>query len=145
MGDEPFYRSGKKIEPDRAVPRLTVETLWALSKDQHVMTCLIIEAPVGDELRVLVDGEMYLTECRDDRAARNFDRARAGSAMIRPIKVGAAPMPRKDRGSDGGVAEIDQSSERAERGASDGYDTSRFLDHRGHGCRSAGAGTRAGP
>jgi hypothetical protein len=62
MSDEPFYTPGKKIEPDRPVPRLTVETLWTVRKDQHVMTCLIVEAPVGEELRVLVDGEMYLTE-----------------------------------------------------------------------------------
>jgi len=62
MSDEPFYAPGKKIEPDRPVPRPTIETLWTVFKDQHVMTCLIVEAPVGEELRVLVDGEMYLTE-----------------------------------------------------------------------------------
>ena len=62
MSDEPFYTPGKKIEPDRPVPRLTIETLWTVFKDQHVMTCLIVEAPVGEELRVLVDGEMYLPE-----------------------------------------------------------------------------------
>ena len=28
------------------------------------MTCLIVEAPVGEELRVLLDGEMYLSEIR---------------------------------------------------------------------------------
>ena len=26
------------------------------------MTCVIVEAPAGEELRVLLDGEMYLTE-----------------------------------------------------------------------------------
>jgi hypothetical protein len=62
MSDEPFYAPGKKIEPDRPVPRATIETLWTVFKDQHVMTCLIVEAPVGEELRVLVDGEIYLTE-----------------------------------------------------------------------------------
>ena len=62
MSDEPFYTPGKKIESDPPVPRHTIETLWTVWKDQHVMTCLIVEAPVGEELRVLVDGEMYLTE-----------------------------------------------------------------------------------
>jgi hypothetical protein len=60
MSDEPA--PGNKIEPDRREPALTNETLWTVCKDQHVMTCLIVEAPVGEELRVLVDGEMYLTE-----------------------------------------------------------------------------------
>jgi hypothetical protein len=62
MTDEPFYTPGKTVEPDRVAPRRTIETLWTVYKDQHVMTCLIVEAPVGEELRVLVDGEMYLTE-----------------------------------------------------------------------------------
>jgi hypothetical protein len=62
MSDEPFYTPGKTIEPDQPAPRLTIETLWTVRKDQHVMTCLIVEAPVGEELRVLVDGELYLTE-----------------------------------------------------------------------------------
>jgi hypothetical protein len=60
MSDEPTL--GNKIEPDRRAPAFTNETLWTVYKDQHVMTCLIVEAPVGEELRVLVDGEMYLTE-----------------------------------------------------------------------------------
>ena len=47
--------------------RPTLETLWTVFKDQHVMTCLIVEAPVGEELRVLVDGEMYLTEAHPVR------------------------------------------------------------------------------
>jgi hypothetical protein len=60
MSDE--RRPGNKMEPDRRAPALTNETLWTIRKDQHVMTCLIVEAPVGEELRVLVDGEIYLTE-----------------------------------------------------------------------------------
>src|ERR1700721_147193 len=52
---------------ERGAPRRTIETLWTVYKDQHVMTCLIVEAPVGEELRVLVDGEMYLTEVHSVR------------------------------------------------------------------------------
>jgi hypothetical protein len=62
MSDEPFYTPGRKIEPGQPVPPRTIEKLWTVFKDQHEMTCLIVEAPVGEELRVLVDGEMYLTE-----------------------------------------------------------------------------------
>jgi hypothetical protein len=62
MSDEPFYAPGRKIEPDRPAPRRVLETLWTVRKDQHVMTCIIVEAPAGEELRVLLDGEMYLTE-----------------------------------------------------------------------------------
>jgi hypothetical protein len=59
MSDE--LTPGNNTEPDRQAPALTNE-LWTVWKDQHVMTCLIVEAPVGEELRVLVDGEMYLSE-----------------------------------------------------------------------------------
>jgi hypothetical protein len=62
MSDEPFETSGKKMEPHRPSPLRTIDTLWTVRKDQHVMTCLIVEAPAGEELRLLVDGEMYLTE-----------------------------------------------------------------------------------
>jgi hypothetical protein len=62
MSDEPFYTPGTKIDPDPRVPRPTIETLWTVWKEQHVMTCLIVESPDGEELRVLVDDEMYLTE-----------------------------------------------------------------------------------
>jgi hypothetical protein len=62
MSDEPFYAPGRKVEPQRPTPRRTIDTLWTVRKDQHVMTCLTVEAPVGEELRVLVDGELYLTE-----------------------------------------------------------------------------------
>ena len=60
--DEPFYKPGNKVEPQRPTPSRTIDTLWTVRKDQHVMTCLIVEAPVGEELRVLVDDELYLTE-----------------------------------------------------------------------------------
>jgi hypothetical protein len=59
MSDEPT--PANKTEPARRAPALTNE-LWTVRKDQHAMTCLIVEAPVGDELRVLVDGEIYLSE-----------------------------------------------------------------------------------
>ena len=67
MSDEPFYTPGKEVEPHRPTPRRTIDTLWSVRKDQHVMTCLIVEAPVGEELRVLVDGEPYLTEVHSVR------------------------------------------------------------------------------
>jgi hypothetical protein len=62
MRDEPFLQPGNTVESHRPTPNRTIDTLWTVRKDQHVMTCLIIEAPVGEELRVLVDGELYLTE-----------------------------------------------------------------------------------
>lgn len=62
MSDEPFQTPDEKIEPHRPTPRGFVETLWTVRRDQHVMTCLIVEAPVGEELRVLVDGEPYVSE-----------------------------------------------------------------------------------
>lgn len=62
MSDEPFYAPGRKIEPKQPEPRRTIETLWTVRKDQRVMTGLIVEAPVGEELRVLLDGDVYLTE-----------------------------------------------------------------------------------
>jgi hypothetical protein len=62
MSDEPFDTPGNKVEPHRPTPGRTIDTLWTVRKDQHAMTCLIVEAPVGEELRVLVDGELYLSE-----------------------------------------------------------------------------------
>ena len=62
MIDEPFYAPGRKFKPDPPAPRRVVETLWTVRKDQRVMTCIIVEAPAGEEMRVLLDGEMYLTE-----------------------------------------------------------------------------------
>jgi hypothetical protein len=37
-------------------------TLWSLSKDNHTMTCVISGEPGQEELRVLLDGEIYLSE-----------------------------------------------------------------------------------
>jgi hypothetical protein len=62
MTDEPFYAPDQKTKPDRPAPRRVLETLWTVRKEQRVMTCIIVEAPAGEELRVLLDGEMYLTE-----------------------------------------------------------------------------------
>ena len=62
MSDEPFYAPGRRVEPDPPPPRRVLETLWSVRKDHRVMTCVIVEAPAGEELRVLLDGEMYLTE-----------------------------------------------------------------------------------
>jgi hypothetical protein len=36
--------------------------LWILHKDGHTMTCLVMDAAGGEELRVLLDGEIYLSE-----------------------------------------------------------------------------------
>ena len=83
MSDEPFYAPGKKIEPDRPALRPTLETLWTVFKDQHVMTCLIVEAPVGEELRVLVDGEDG-----PDRDSSGSRRARWPSEHLAPRTPG---------------------------------------------------------
>lgn len=64
MSDEhlPFSAPNRKITLEEGPPRKGLGTLWTARKDQHVMTCEIVEAPIGEELRVLVDGELYLTE-----------------------------------------------------------------------------------
>jgi hypothetical protein len=37
-------------------------TLWMLHKDGHTMTCVISGEPGHEELQVLIDGEVYLSE-----------------------------------------------------------------------------------
>ena len=48
------------------IPRLAVSivtnTLWILGKDGHTMTCVISGEPGHEELRVLLDREVYLSE-----------------------------------------------------------------------------------
>ena len=38
------------------------ETLWILSKDGHTMTCVVAGTPGHEDLRVLLDREVYLSE-----------------------------------------------------------------------------------
>jgi hypothetical protein len=38
------------------------ETLWILGKDGRTMTCIVVDTPRGKDLRVLLDGEVYLNE-----------------------------------------------------------------------------------
>jgi hypothetical protein len=40
----------------------TTVTLWALRKDAHVMTCVLLGKGEHNELRVLMDQEVYLNE-----------------------------------------------------------------------------------
>ena len=39
-----------------------VRTLWQLSKDGQTVTCLVVGEPGHEELRVLMDAEIYLSE-----------------------------------------------------------------------------------
>jgi hypothetical protein len=36
--------------------------LWILGKDGRTMTCVVVDTPGGQDLRVLLDGEVYLSE-----------------------------------------------------------------------------------
>ena len=48
-------------------------TLWICHKDGHTMTCVISGTPGHEELQVLIDGEVYLSEThtvRDGAIAR---------------------------------------------------------------------------
>ena len=38
------------------------ETLWILSKDGHTMTCVVAGTPGHEDLRVLLDRDVYLSE-----------------------------------------------------------------------------------
>jgi hypothetical protein len=38
------------------------QTLWILAKDGQTMTCMVSGEPDHEELRVLLDGELYLSE-----------------------------------------------------------------------------------
>jgi hypothetical protein len=37
-------------------------TLWVVHKDEHTMTCVLSGRPGHEELRVLVDRDLYLSE-----------------------------------------------------------------------------------
>jgi hypothetical protein len=38
------------------------QTLWTIHREDHVMTCTSVSAPAREELRVFVDGNLYLNE-----------------------------------------------------------------------------------
>jgi hypothetical protein len=38
------------------------QTLWILAKDGHTMTCMMLGEPGHEELQVLLDREVYLSE-----------------------------------------------------------------------------------
>jgi hypothetical protein len=59
---------------------LKSETLWSLSKDGRTMTCVAVETPGGQELRVLLDSEVYLSEVHavHDGAVGRADTLRRG-------------------------------------------------------------------
>ena len=39
-----------------------LQKLWTLRRDAHVMCCVVVAGPEREELRVLVDDDLYLVE-----------------------------------------------------------------------------------
>jgi hypothetical protein len=52
----------KDGEYAETVGERVTQTLWVLSKDGHTMTCVISGEPGHEELQVLLDREVYLSE-----------------------------------------------------------------------------------
>jgi hypothetical protein len=51
-----------KDEADAADAERATRTLWVLHKDGHTVTCVISGEPGHEELQVLIDREVYLSE-----------------------------------------------------------------------------------
>lgn len=48
--------------PEVTDGRAVARTLWILAKDGHTMTCTIAGEPGREQLQVLIDQEVYLSE-----------------------------------------------------------------------------------
>jgi hypothetical protein len=73
------------MEPEEPIKTRIEEaqTLWVVSKDGHTMTCALSGQPGHEELQVLLDGEVYLSEthtvhegavARGDTLHRGFEK-----------------------------------------------------------------------
>jgi hypothetical protein len=69
MSDErPFYTPGLHVDPPTTQPRRVLGRLWSRRKGDVTLICVIVEAPVGEELRIMQGEELYRTElcaCRE--------------------------------------------------------------------------------
>jgi len=56
------WRRDEFVQPYKFMEDPKSETLWILSKDGRTMTCVVVGPPGHEELRVLLDSEIYLSE-----------------------------------------------------------------------------------
>jgi hypothetical protein len=54
--------SDPEPKSDEVLPPHATRTLWILAKDGHTMTCTIAGEPGREQLQVLIDREVYLSE-----------------------------------------------------------------------------------
>lgn len=66
--DTPFYAPTHKVEPIATTPRRVLGRLWSRQKHGATMICILVEAPVGEELRVMLGDDLYRTDLCSDRA-----------------------------------------------------------------------------
>jgi hypothetical protein len=55
--------------PVASAPRRVLAHLWSRQKFGATLICIIVQAPVGEELRILIGDELYRTDLCVDREA----------------------------------------------------------------------------
>lgn len=69
MSDEsPFYAPTHTIAPTTTTPRRVLGRLWSRQKHGATLICILVAAPVGEELRLMLGDDLYRTELCVDRA-----------------------------------------------------------------------------
>jgi hypothetical protein len=65
IGTDPGYEN----TPVAPAPRRVLAHLWSRRKFGATLICIIVEAPVGEELRILLGNELHRIDlCRDREA-----------------------------------------------------------------------------